>query len=191
MKSYSQRGKPGLSDNLEGWDGVEGRFKREGIYIYLWLIHVDVWQKPTQYCEAIILQLKINNFFKRWGHTGVEQIPWPSISGILMKRAGESNGTPLQYSCLENSRDGEVWSTTVSGVAQSRTWLKRLSSSSMKRAPCEDEDSYWSVVFTSQGTLKKTSKPGFFLTPSEGINSVNTGLRLPGSRTVRGYIFVV
>ena len=60
MKSYSQRGKPGLSDNLEGWDGVEGRFKREGIYIYLWLIHVDVWQKPTQYCEAIILQLKIN-----------------------------------------------------------------------------------------------------------------------------------
>ena len=25
----------------------------------LWLIHVDVWQKPTQYCKAIILQLKI------------------------------------------------------------------------------------------------------------------------------------
>ena len=29
-------------------------------YVYLWLIHVDVWQKPTQYCKAIILQLKIN-----------------------------------------------------------------------------------------------------------------------------------
>ena len=28
------------------------------IYIYLWLIHVDVWQKLTQYCKAIILQLK-------------------------------------------------------------------------------------------------------------------------------------
>ena len=27
-------------------------------YIYLWLIHVDVWQKPTQYCKASILQLK-------------------------------------------------------------------------------------------------------------------------------------
>jgi len=26
---------------------------------HLWLIHVDVWQKPTQYCKAIILQLKI------------------------------------------------------------------------------------------------------------------------------------
>ena len=37
---------------------VEGRFKKEGIYVYLWLIHVDVWQKPRQYHKAIILQLK-------------------------------------------------------------------------------------------------------------------------------------
>ena len=30
-------------------------------YAYLWLIHIDVlWQKPTQHCKAIILQLKIN-----------------------------------------------------------------------------------------------------------------------------------
>ena len=42
-----------------GWE-VEGRFKREGTYVYLWLIYVNVWQKPTQYCKAIILQLKIN-----------------------------------------------------------------------------------------------------------------------------------
>ena len=46
--------------NLEGWDGEgSGRgFKREGTYVHLWLIHVDVWQKPTQFCKAIILQLK-------------------------------------------------------------------------------------------------------------------------------------
>jgi len=30
------------------WE-VGGRFKREGTYIYLWLIHVDVWQKPTTF----------------------------------------------------------------------------------------------------------------------------------------------
>ena len=30
-----------------------------GTYIYLWLTHVDVWQKSTQYCKAIIFQLKI------------------------------------------------------------------------------------------------------------------------------------
>ena len=41
-----------------GWE-VGGRSKREGTYVHLWLIHVDIWQKPTQYCKAIILQLKI------------------------------------------------------------------------------------------------------------------------------------
>ena len=35
-----------------------GRFKREGIYVYLWLIHVEVWQKTTKFCRAVILQLK-------------------------------------------------------------------------------------------------------------------------------------
>ena len=38
--------------------GWEGKFKREETYVYLWLIHVDVWQKPTQHCKAIIPQLK-------------------------------------------------------------------------------------------------------------------------------------
>ena len=43
---------------------------------------------------------------------------------------GEGNGNPLQCSCLENPRDGEAWWAAVAGVTQSRTWLKRLSSSS-------------------------------------------------------------
>ena len=36
--------KQGLCINLKGWDGEgdEGRFKREGIYVYLWLIHAEV-----------------------------------------------------------------------------------------------------------------------------------------------------
>ena len=33
--------------------------------VFLELIHVDAWQKPTQYCKAIILQLKINKFKKK------------------------------------------------------------------------------------------------------------------------------
>ena len=44
---------------------------------------------------------------------------------------GEGNGNPLQYSCLENPRDGGAWWAAVYGVAQSRTRLKRLSSSSV------------------------------------------------------------
>ena len=37
---------------------VGGKFKRDGICVYLWLIHVEVLQKTTKICKAIILQLK-------------------------------------------------------------------------------------------------------------------------------------
>ena len=52
--------KPVLCDNLEGWDGVGvgGRLRREGTHVYLWLIHVDMWQKPAKHCKAIVLQLR-------------------------------------------------------------------------------------------------------------------------------------
>ena len=43
---------------------------------------------------------------------------------------GEGNGSPLLCSCWENPRDREAWWAAISGVAQSRTWLKQLSSSS-------------------------------------------------------------
>ena len=45
---------------------------------------------------------------------------------------GGRNGNPLQCSCLENPRDGGAWWAAFSGVAQSRTRLKRLSSSSSR-----------------------------------------------------------
>jgi len=32
-----------------------------GTHVHLWLIHVDVWQKTSQYCKVIILQLKYIN----------------------------------------------------------------------------------------------------------------------------------
>ena len=47
---------------------------------------------------------------------------------------GEGNGTPLQCSCLENPRDGGAWWAAVYGVAQSRTRLRRLSSSSSRNS---------------------------------------------------------
>ena len=50
-----------LCDSLEAWDGEgsRGRFKRERTYVCLWLIHVDVWQKPSLEYKVIMLQLKI------------------------------------------------------------------------------------------------------------------------------------
>ena len=43
---------------------------------------------------------------------------------------GQGNGDPLQCFCLENPRDREAWWAALYGVTQSRTRLKRLSSSS-------------------------------------------------------------
>ena len=47
-------------------------------------------------------------------------------------RGGEGNGNPLQCSCLGNPRNRGAWWAGIYGVAQSRTRLKRLSSSSSK-----------------------------------------------------------
>ena len=41
----------------------------------------------------------------------------------LTQNCGEGNGTPLQYSCLENPMDGWAWWAAVHGVAKSRTRL--------------------------------------------------------------------
>ena len=45
----AQETQTGLGINLEGWDGEgDGReVQKEGIYVYIWLIHVEVWQKTT------------------------------------------------------------------------------------------------------------------------------------------------
>ena len=51
-------------------------------------------------------------------------------TSLSLSCIGEGNGNPLQCSCLENPRDGEAWWAAIYGVAQSRTRLKRLSSSS-------------------------------------------------------------
>ena len=45
--------------------GKGGRWER-GAYVHLCVIHVDdVWQIPNQYSKAVILQLKINKYFKK------------------------------------------------------------------------------------------------------------------------------
>ena len=49
-----------------------------------------------------------------------------------LSRIGEGNGNPLQCSCLENPRDGGAWWAAIYGIAQSRTRLTRLSSSSSR-----------------------------------------------------------
>ena len=57
-----------------------------------------------------------------------ERLPFHFLCSCI----GEGNGNPLQCSCLENPRVGGAWWAAVYGVAQSRTQLKWLSSSSSK-----------------------------------------------------------
>ena len=52
-------------------------------------------------------------------HRGPSIVIWP----MLGSWAGEGNGTPLQYSCLENPMDGGAWETAVHGVSKSQKWL--------------------------------------------------------------------
>ena len=87
-----------LCDDLEGWDGgVEGRLKRKGIYVSVWLIYIVVQQKIMKHCKAIIFQFKEKRkavgFVFRAGLTAVQflrrgsvgQWPWRSAQGQLME----------------------------------------------------------------------------------------------------------
>ena len=60
----------------------------------------------------------------RWESDTTEGFPFHFPLSCI----GEGNGSPLQYSCLENPRDGGAWWAAIYGVAQSRTWLTWLSS---------------------------------------------------------------
>ena len=47
-------------------------------------------------------------------------------NSILYSVVGKGNGTPLQYSCLENPMDGGAWKAAVYGIAEGRTWLSNF-----------------------------------------------------------------
>ena len=67
-----------------------------------------------------------------WGRKESDTTEWLHFH-FSLSCIGEGNGNPLQRSCLENPRDWGAWWAAVHGVAQSRTRLKRLSSSSSSR----------------------------------------------------------
>ena len=81
------------------------------------------------------------------GHATILSQPWLLLIQFRSSHAiciGVGNDNPLQYSCLENPRDGGAWRGAVYGVAQSRTRLKRLSSSNMPSV----------MTYTTWGTLE-------------------------------------
>ena len=98
-----------------------------------YLSSIDVWRRQWQ-LTPVLLPGKSHGRrslvgCSPWGRKGsdtTERLYFHfSLSCI-----GEENGNPLQCSCLENPRDCGAWWAAVYGVAQSRTQLKWLSSSS-------------------------------------------------------------
>ena len=80
---------------------------------------------------------------------------------------GEGNGNPLQCSCLENPRDGGACGLP-SGVAQSRTRLKRLSSSSKKHM----QNPLIIHLASSRTQLANTKMPNSVYLPSHSFQNM-------------------
>ena len=99
-------------------------------------------------------------------------------------QSGEGSGSPLQCSCLENPRDGGAWWAAVSGVAQSRTRLKRLSGSSRSQRPVSPT---WSRAVSP----RSASVRGEGLLEQKGVRGSNTvSLHLRGGNA-RVHVSVV
>ena len=77
---------------------------------------------------------------------------WATSLSLFTSCIGEGNGNPLQCSCLENPRDRGAWWAAVYGVAQSRTRLKRRSSSSSS-AKFTILSAYWVVMLLRNVSL--------------------------------------
>ena len=76
--------------------------RMEGTPVYLWPTHVDVWQKPSQYCKVIILQLKqlLKKIQSSSLHTASLQQRYQQLAGWEQKhlKPGEQREHPLAWS---------------------------------------------------------------------------------------------
>ena len=84
-------------------------------------------------CSLYFCVIFSNNTWHSCINSSLEASWCLTLQFVNCSPLGEGNGTPLQYSCLENPMDGGAWWAAIYGVAQSRTRLKRLSSSSSRR----------------------------------------------------------
>ena len=76
--------------------------------------------------EKSIRRLRSNSQNYIWNNSWFQIVKEVHHSCILSPCAciGEGNGNPLQYSCLENPREGRAWWAAIYGVTQSQTQLK-------------------------------------------------------------------
>ena len=133
-----------LCDNLEGWDGVGGgKFKKDDTCVYLWLIHVFVWQNPTQHCKATIFQLKINKFQNRKEkkYSGRKNNTRVNQNSITLERWSELNP------CQVFTKHYGV--TTVMSLS-SWVFVPQWQDKRVKRLQSRDMGTWWAMGWGSQ-----------------------------------------
>ena len=87
---------------------------------------------PLQYSWASLVAQMVENL-PATQETLVQSLGWEHPPG-------DGNDNPLQYSCLENPMDREVWWATVHGVAKSQTQLSDFTSLKKKQAMKPQKD---------------------------------------------------
>ena len=90
----------------------------------------------------------------------------------LYQLCREGNGTPLQYSCLENPMDGGAWKAAVHGVAKSQTWLSNFTFTFHFHALEKEMGTHSSVL---AWRIPGTGEPGGLL--SMGVTQSRTQLK--------------
>ena len=114
-------------------DQISGWFHGAVLFVCLFVVCLFVLlpPQPSQYsCGNPHGQRSLVGC-SPWGCEESDTTEWLHFH-FSLSCIGEGNGNPLQCSCLENPRGGGVWWAAVYGVTQSRTRLKRLSSSSSR-----------------------------------------------------------
>ena len=133
----SLRWRRGVSKDLYSWprDGLRALWFNYGkelmLVISCWVVkfHGEGNDNPLQYSCLKIAWTEEPGRLQSMGSLRVGH-DWVTSLSLSLSCIGEGNGNPLQCSCLENPRDGGAWRAAISGVAQSQTRLKWLSSSS-------------------------------------------------------------
>ena len=107
-------------------------FGYKDAYIFKIVLYMLLWRRTWQ-PTSVLLPEKSHGWR---GPGGLQSMrsrrvrqDWATSLSLSLSCIGAGNGNPLQCSCLEKPRDRGAWWAAVYGVTQSRTRLKRLSSS--------------------------------------------------------------
>ena len=129
--------------------------------MYLFITNANKEKAMATHSSTLVWKIPRTEEPGRLQSMGSLRVRHDWATSLSLSCIGEGNGNPLQCSCLENPRDGGAWWAAVYGVAQSRTWLKWLSSSNANKGPCSQGYGFssshvwmWELDYKARWVLK-------------------------------------